>query len=306
MTSNPTIGVLMYTYNRIDDARINMEIIRNVWSENPLLKNVTLVHSFNGQKEWMPEKYLEDEILYLDNPGHYEGAEILLNEGVKAFQEKFPNIDYVIVLAADTWCLKPEYIEKIINSMKSEEKYIATSTWGNKDETNMFDKGMALDFFIINLKWVTESKLFPIRFKEFAEKYQEVIMYENRTLLLERVFVLRFKQAIMRTFSAARDNFIKVASMAYIHKMTEREPVHYKNKEFLEKTSVVHDRYMYFPDIGLLTHHDPVQKQKDLREWKITFGEHGKKFLDATDLSYFNNGFTLSSFTKGDKKIEFN
>ncbi len=26
------IGVLIYTYNRTDDARINMEIIRNEWS----------------------------------------------------------------------------------------------------------------------------------------------------------------------------------------------------------------------------------------------------------------------------------
>ncbi len=122
---------------------------------------------------------------YLDKPGHYAGAELLLNEGVKTFQEKFPDTDYVIVLAADTWCLNPEYIEKVIQAMESEEKYIATSTWGNKDEPNMFDKGMALDFFIVNLKWVTESKLFPLGFNEFAEKYGEVIMYENRTLLLE-------------------------------------------------------------------------------------------------------------------------
>src|SRR3989338_8234397 len=95
-TKSPKVGVLMYTYNRTDDAFINMEIIRNTWKESEVLKDVVIVHSFNGEKEWWPGKYLEDELLYLENPGHFAGAELLINEGVKTFQTKHLDVDYVI------------------------------------------------------------------------------------------------------------------------------------------------------------------------------------------------------------------
>src|SRR3989338_6988898 len=92
------IGVLIYTYNRTDDARINMEIIRNTWQKSEMLKDVVIVHAFNGEKEWWPEEYLEDELLYLPNPGHYAGAALLIDEGIKTFQNKFQDVDYVIIL----------------------------------------------------------------------------------------------------------------------------------------------------------------------------------------------------------------
>ena len=37
------IGVLLYTYNRVNDVRINMEIIRNVWGKIELLKEVVIL-----------------------------------------------------------------------------------------------------------------------------------------------------------------------------------------------------------------------------------------------------------------------
>lgn len=30
------LGILIYTYNRVDDAKINMEIIRNIWAKPKL------------------------------------------------------------------------------------------------------------------------------------------------------------------------------------------------------------------------------------------------------------------------------
>ena len=105
----PQIAVLVYTYNKIHDARINMEIIRNQWVTNPMLREIILVHAFNGQKEWWPEKYLEDELIYLDNPGHFTGAALLMDEGLKLISVKYPNINHGIVLAADTWMVQPEF-----------------------------------------------------------------------------------------------------------------------------------------------------------------------------------------------------
>ena len=118
------IAVLLYTYNRVDDARINMEIIRNLWNQYPLLKDITIVHSYNGDKILWPEKYLEDDLLYLENPGHFAGAEILINEGVKYISEKYPDTDYTILLAADTWLIKPEYVAKVITEMQQKKKYL--------------------------------------------------------------------------------------------------------------------------------------------------------------------------------------
>lgn len=32
------VGVLIYTYNRVDDAKINMELIREVWEKKENLR----------------------------------------------------------------------------------------------------------------------------------------------------------------------------------------------------------------------------------------------------------------------------
>lgn len=54
------IGVLIYTYNRIDDAMVNMDIIRNIWEKSKYFEDVKIIHSFNGEKSWYPKKELEE------------------------------------------------------------------------------------------------------------------------------------------------------------------------------------------------------------------------------------------------------
>lgn len=41
----PKIGVLLYTFNRIDDAKINQEIIRNLWKTTDFLSDIKIVHA---------------------------------------------------------------------------------------------------------------------------------------------------------------------------------------------------------------------------------------------------------------------
>lgn len=299
------IGVLIYTYNRTDDTRINMEIIRNVWKKSEILKDVKIVHSFNGEKEWWPEKYLEDELLYLENPGHFSGAEILLNEGVKTFQEKYSDIDYVIVLASDTWLVMPEYIEKVILGMQKEEKYLGTCVWGSKERVDMFKWGIALDFLILDLKWSRKSSLFPIRFREFAEKYQELFFYHDQTIYLEIVFIARYMQAILRSVILPSDNILKPVAESYVYRMKEREPIHDNQREriFFKRDRSV--RKMYWENIGLITQHDPVPKKAVLKKWNLKLGQYGEKLLSSKDLSYYNGGLRTHSFEKNGKKINY-
>ncbi len=295
------IGVLLYTFSRIDDAKINLEIIRNVWSKNDLLKDIKVVHSYNGKKEWWPEKYLEDELLYLDNPGHFAGAELLINEGIKCFSQKYSEVDYVIVLASDTWLVKPEYTESVIRKMQDEQKYMATCPWGTTEKDNMWKMGMAIDFAIFDLKWSTKFNLFPIRYTEFKEKYSEVFDYKNEIIYPERVLAVRFKQAIIKSTSMPSDNLVTKVATEHIYRMTEREPVHDEKGWF----GIKKGRKMYFPKIGLLTHHEAKPKKDILKNLKLTIGDNAKKLITSSDLSYYNNGVGKLRFFKSGKEINY-
>lgn len=288
------IGVLLYTYNRVDDARINLEIIRNVWKKNPLLRDVAVVHAFNGKKEWWPKKYLEDELLYLKNPGYFRGAEILLNEGTDVFLKKYPHVDYVVTLAADTWCVNPEYLEKVIGKMHREEQYLAVCAWGNKKETDMFKIGMSLDFNIVDLRWAKRARLFPLKYKEFVDRYAELFTYRDEGIFLERVFAMRFRQAIERSVKIPSENLAAKITREYIYHMIEREPVHSG-----------WTRKMYWPKMGLITHHDPEPKRKILRQWKLKLGDYGNKLLGAKSLNYYNMGLVKTMYKKGKKNVGY-
>lgn len=298
------VGVLMYTYDRVDDARINMEIIRRVWSNVPLLREVKIVHTFNGKQEWWPETYLEDELCRTENPGHFVGAELLMNAGIRIFEEKYPDITHVIVLASDTWCVKPEYIEGIVRPMALKRQFLATNAWGSKKDSDMFKIGMALDFFLIDMNFVRKSKFFPLRYTDFVEKHGELLMYQGTFAYLERVFALRFKQAITRTISVPSENLIEKVSYAHIYHMKEREPVHYDRKRLFRKP--VGMRHMYWPALGLITHHEPHEKQRILKRYNLELGEHGQRFLDTREFSQFNRGKTKTTFEKNHKIIHYN
>jgi hypothetical protein len=298
------IGVLMYTYNRTDDARINMEIIRNVWSKNDLLKDVTIVHSYNGEKAWWLDKYLEDELLYLANPGHFKGAEILMDEGIKCFEEKYPDVDYIIILACDTWLVKPEYLENLLMAMQKEQKLFATCTWSDKDHTDIWRYGMAMDFCIFDAKWLKKSKMFPMGFSDFAEKYKDLFFYQGEDFFIERVIPMRFKQAIERTFTLPSENLLYRVAYDSLYIMKEREPVHVKHGPGLFGKAHT-DRTMYWPNMGLLTHHEPEPKKKILKKLNLKEGEEIKRLVTSSDLSYYNRGHKKTAFIKGDKKIGY-
>lgn len=299
------IGVLLYTHNRTDDARINMEIIRNVWSKKDALKDITMVHSFNGEKGWWPEKYLEDELLYLKNPGHFAGAEVLINEGVRCFQEKHPNVDYVVLLASDTWLMKPEYLENVLGAMQKEKKHLATSVWGTKKLTNIWKRGCALDFSVFDLKWTTESKLFPIRYKEFKDRFGELFFYNDQTIYLKILFMVRFLEAVWRSGVVPSENILKRVADEHIYRMREREPVHQDGQENLIFKINYFRRKMYWPDIGLATYHEPEPKRCILKKIKLNGGESMSRLLGSKDLSYYNRGIRKTRYVRRGKNIDY-
>lgn len=278
------IGVLIYTYNRTDDAKINMEIIRNVWEKSNHFNNVKIVHSFNGEKKWYPKKYLENDLVTLKNSWHFQGASDLIDAGIKTFQQKYKNIDYVIVLASDTWLIKPDYVESLLNRMKNDELYLATCSWGLPDRDNIAEVGIAVDFFVIDLKWAKKHKMFPIAYGKFQRKYKDLFAYQKAgNVMLEKLFLARYLEAISR--SEKIDGIARKTAIGKIITMEDREPVH----SHIDKEGNW-IRNMYWPKMGLLAHHKPEPKKRILKKERIDNGDNIKMLLENKDLSYYTSG----------------
>jgi len=180
------IAVVIYTYNRVEDAKINMEIIRNVWSGSKKLE-IKIIHCFNGKKLWYSKKYLEDDLIYLKNSGHFRGASELIDAGINIVEKKYKDTDYTIVLASDTWLIKPNYLEKVLEKMESENKYLASCPWGLPKRNDLRDVGMAVDFFVINSKLAKKYKMFPVDYEDFFSKYSDLFFYQYTGPLCQTV-----------------------------------------------------------------------------------------------------------------------
>ena len=160
------IGVLIYTYNRTDDAKINMELICNVWQKNKYFRDIEIIHAYNGNEKWYPKKYLENKLIRMKNSWHFQGAADLIDAGIKKFKA---DVDYVIILAADTWLIKPVYVERLLEKMKKDNLYIATCPWGLPERNELKDVGMAVDFFIVDLKSAGNIKCFLLDMVHFTK-----------------------------------------------------------------------------------------------------------------------------------------
>jgi len=263
-----------------------MDIIRNVWEKSEHFSDVKIIHSFNGKKEWYPNKYLENDLVAIKNSWHFQGASDLIDAGIKTFQKKHKEVDYVVVLASDTWLIKPDYIENVLNKMKEDNLYLATCPWGLPERNEIRDVGMAVDFFIVDLKWATKYKMFPINYDDFYKKYEELFLYQKgRNVMLEKLLYARYLKAVSR-----EENSGGVARKMAIKKLLDlkdREPVHSHISE--EEYWI---RNMYWPEMGLLSHHEPAPKKEILRAESIKGGESIEKLFQSEDLSYYNSGIT--------------
>lgn len=278
------IGVVIYTYNRIEDAKINMEIIHSLWQDSGLFDDIKIVHAFNGKSFWWPGKYLEDKLVIIkNNLSHFEGAANLIDAGVLALYKNYGSkIDYCIVLAADTWLINLEFVHKIIFKMIEDNQYLATCPWGLPERNEFRDVGMATDFFIFNLGWTIKNKMFPLNYSNFRKRYVDFLYYlGQKNIMLEKLAFSRFMTALFNSCHNNNAMLFKINSKINIIK--EREPVHLKiNKDgFWE-------RRHYWPKIGLITHHEPEVKRKILKRYKDINGQAISKLLQSKNLSYYN------------------
>lgn len=276
------IGVLLYTHDRVEDAYINQEIIRNVWEKSGLFGSVKIVHAYNGKKSWYPKKYLEDALIRRSNPGHFQGAAELVDSGMSVFHSRFPKIPYVIALAADTWVLKPAYMSKFIRTMKQKNKWLACSPWDVPQVKDIPEVGISLDFFILDMLWDKRNHIFPLAYKQFYDQYADFILYvKGSNVSAEKLFFARYLRSCGKEFG--REVGKRTYGLSKLLVFKERSPVHsHINKHGFWI------RKHFWPKIGLLTHHDPGAKQKAFRTFPKFAGKHAEKFRTAKNVDYFN------------------
>lgn len=260
------IGFLIYTFDRVEDAKINQKIIRELWGKSHLFADITIVHAFNGPKKIYPEKYLEDDLVTIENSGHYQGAAELIDAGIKTFQKNYSDLDYVIVLAADTWVVKPHFVDNILYEMAEKNQTIASCAWGSPLTNDLTQTGMATDFFIVDLKWATKYKMFPLDYQDFKDKYWDFLLYQyGTTPSLEKLAWARFMKAVAE--EKLNDNSYQTQVMEKFYRIKDREPVNTEKNKLGE----FHIRKHFWPEIGLLTDHDLEVKKGQLEELEIIF-----------------------------------
>ncbi|MFA6160817.1 MAG: hypothetical protein WC766_01420 [Patescibacteria group bacterium] len=266
-------GHLIYSYNHLDDARIQQEISRSLYSTK--FNGVKVVHAHNGKASFGYKKYLEDVLIKRRNLGHFEGAADLIDSGMDWFiKNKIKSLRYVMVTAADTWCLNVNWIEGLIKEMEAKGQVVACSSWGHVKAPEK-PTGFSTDFFIVDLEWARASKVFPLNYKKFKNSFQDVFLLNWSLPIVEACFQYRYARYFMQVY---KDNDVWMNRNKFWRRISEREPVHVNG-----------DRFSDWPKIGLYTSPEPLTKQKALKALKINLGKYSDKLLKAKDLSYYNN-----------------
>lgn len=173
------IASIIITYNRIEEAKAQMDIIREVWQ--PLFASIDIYHEYNGKKAWYPRKYKEDFLHRHKQMDHFVGANHLLNQGMKHVLESGNKYDFIIASSADTWFYDPIKLKKIILNCLKKRYQLVTSVWG----------GIVLstEFFIITANLA--KKIFPLKFSQIINKYGILRWTYTKISIFESIFTLK-------------------------------------------------------------------------------------------------------------------
>lgn len=172
------IASLIITHNRVEEAKAQMDIIRELWQ--PLFNRVDIYHEFNGKKSWYPQKYREDFLYRHIKMPHFTGANYMLYKGVRSILSSGKKYDYIIVTSADAWFYDSKKLKKIILACARKRFQLVTSLWGITS--------LATEFFIITPNLA--KKVFPLRFTQIISRYKLLQWAHTKIPILESVFTL--------------------------------------------------------------------------------------------------------------------
>lgn len=188
-----SIAILIRVYDRTEDLKFNLQIIRKTWK----LYNYHIIVVSNGY----PDGYiidaesisLMDSFIALEhNAGHRKGNSQLLLEGIKCIPV---DCDYTVILEADTWMYTDKIIGQYIEFMDEASNVVwASADWYDKDYALATDIAIIKSDFIrgnpalfdfelypeshianylrdakVDFKWITENM--PVHVPSYVPKY---------------------------------------------------------------------------------------------------------------------------------------
>lgn len=173
------IASIIITYNRISEAKAQMDIIRELWQ--PLFAQVDIYHEFNGKKDWYPKKYKEDWLHRHQPMPHFIGANHMLNQGFKHVLDSDKKYDYIIAASADVWFYDQKRLKKILLECHKRKIQLVTSLWA----------GLVLgtEFFILTP--ALAKKVFPLNFTQAINKYRLFRWTYTKISIFESIFTLK-------------------------------------------------------------------------------------------------------------------
>ena len=295
MTDAP-VAVLVSTHDRIDDARVNMEIVRAAWPQE--FANVALVHAHNGRPGgWTP--YLEDVLVEVA-PGqsHFTGAGDLLDAGLAAIARDLPDVQHVVCIAADSWLYRPEGVRAIVDDMRRDNLRLAAASWEVADDAHGVRRergdpallpgaGLSTDAFVIDLPWALEFGMLPLDTTGFLATNGAILNYLQEIVLLEKYLEGRYLGAARSQLQRTRWPKDGWGSEGLRRARAMLRLIHERPIDPAGITAPSHKGH--WPDLGLITIEDPIVKRAEVRNVEgLRGGPVLERFLHGGELFWFN------------------
>lgn len=300
------LGVLITTHDRVDDARINMEIIRSLWRDSSVYSSVAIVHAHNGPREI--DRYHADLLVRQPNEAtHFRGAAALIDQGLRALNLHFPDIRYAVVLTADAWLYKPSWLDELLCKLLKESYTLASARWRIEDFANRLfpsgpslpsellpTDGLATDCFVVDVQWAVKWGMSPLAYGQFLDKYEDLLNYSQEMPFLERYFAGKFLAAVRRQMVETRStkdpwgsSGPRQARRLLLEMPRDIDP----QAQGLPPTGSKRPRQPHkghWPEMGLMTSESPGQKRTLLRAHATVSGATADRLRGSEDLSWYN------------------
>lgn len=285
------VAICMTTHNRIDCARINLEIIKYNF---PAQWKVVHACSNAGY-----EKYLEDEFVPCQPLPLTAGALNLFQQSLRRALE-LCRPDYLVHLEGDTWILDPGVLQRYIGQLERDPAaLVAASSW-SVDKLPLWQwRWQAENSLLSAFKWQLARALRGIGYRyglrETDTLSTQFFIVKNDPRLIETLLGLRaddgfilengLYQAIVRRFGRQA-----------IVGMPEREPLRPAYRWICPALTLYGQHWPTLipnpaagtvPDPG--SHYDIPGKRETLQAAHgLRGGPHMHRLLTAPDLAYYN------------------
>lgn len=270
------VAVVISTYNRVEEARANIETIRCRWNADSGFAEVRIVHAHNGQLSWYAEGFdgVDVDVPVSGGSGHFIGATELLDAGAIAVAAHWRTIRYVVFLAAGTWIYDPRWIRSVLRDMARHGLRLAAASWEISptthglarlvDPTLLPAAGLSTDCFVLDLPWALAAGMMPLRYASFLDTYGDLLNYWQELPLVERFMEARFLQAVRNDLTARRWGKDPWGSEGPRQARRRLRLMHERKIDPTGRNGPSHKGH--WPNLGLVTDEDPRVKQRIVRD----------------------------------------